>query len=111
MDLGFILMLDSMNLFSIVIWLFLWMSFLIVIGNIGFFIMFCFMIWVFLFIVFKNFGMYEELWFLFDYFCCCFIFLFFFKVIWWLLGFFVFLNGFDVMFFIVLDVSLFLFGF
>jgi len=105
MDLGFTLTPDSMVSFGTAVWPLLLMSFLIVIGNTGFPVMLRFIIWVLSHIVPVSTGMYEELRFLLDHPRRCFTLLFPSGATWWLFWLLVIMNGLDVMFFIVLDVS------
>jgi potassium uptake Trk family protein len=105
MDLGFTLTPDSMNSFNTATWPLLLMSFLIVIGNTGFPVMLRFIIWVLSHIVPVATGLYEELTFLLDHPRRCFTLLFPSGATWWLFWLLVIMNGLDVMFFIVLDVS------
>jgi potassium uptake Trk family protein len=105
MDLGFTLTADSMNSFNTAVFPLLLMSFLIVIGNTGFPIMLRFMIWLFSVCVPRGTGLYEELRFLLDHPRRCFTLLFPAGATWWLFWLLVILNGLDLIFFIVLDVS------
>lgn len=105
MDLGFTLTPDSMNSFNTATWVLLLLSFLIIIGNTGFPIMLRFIIWVASRLVPVDTGIYEELRFLLDHPRRCFTLLFPSGATWWLFWLLVILNGLDVMFFIVLDVS------
>lgn len=108
-DLGFTLTADSMNSFNFAVWPLLCGSFLIVIGNTGFPIMLRFVIWVTALIVEGIRGTdvptYEELRFLLDHPRRCFTLLFPSKETWWLFMVLVILNGLDLFFFCVLDVS------
>jgi len=105
MDLGFTLTPDSMNSFNTATWPLLLLSFLVVIGNTGFPVMLRFIIWVLSHIVPVGTGLYEELRFLLDHPRRCFTLLFPSGATWWLFWLLVIMNGLDVMFFIVLDVS------
>lgn len=105
MDLGFTLTPDSMNSFNTAVWPLLLMSFLIVIGNTGFPVMLRFMIWLLSLVVPRGTGLYEEVRFLLDHPRRCFTLLFPSGATWWLFWLLVILNGLDVIFFIVLDVS------
>ncbi|KAL2271814.1 hypothetical protein VTJ83DRAFT_1185 [Remersonia thermophila] len=105
MDLGFTLTPDSMNSFNTATWPLLLMSFLIIIGNTGFPIMLRCMIWVASHLVPVSSGIYEELRFLLDHPRRCFTLLFPSAATWWLFGLLLIMNGLDVMFFIVLDLS------
>lgn len=105
MDLGFTLTPDSMNSFNTAIYPLLVMSFFIVIGNTGFPVMLRFMIWVTSLFTPKHSGLYQELRFLLDHPRRCFTLLFPSAATWWLFWLLVILNGLDLIFFIVLDVS------
>ncbi|KAL1843790.1 hypothetical protein VTJ49DRAFT_7500 [Mycothermus thermophilus] len=105
MDLGFTLTPDSMNSFNTATWPLLLMSFLIIIGNTGFPIMLRCIIWIASHLVPVSSGIYEELRFLLDHPRRCFTLLFPSAATWWLLGLLLIMNGLDVMFFIVLDLS------
>jgi Trk-type K+ transport system membrane component len=104
-DLGFTLTPDGMISFQTAIWPLLFMSFLIIIGNTGFPIMLRIIIWVASLYVPKESGIWEELKFLLDHPRRCFTLLFPSKATWWLFWILVILNGLDLIFFIVLDVS------
>jgi potassium uptake Trk family protein len=104
-DLGYTLTPDSMQSFQAAIWPLLLMSFLIIIGNTGFPIMLRFIIWVTSLYVPKKSGIWEELRFLLDHPRRCFTLLFPSKATWYLFGILVLLNGLDLIFFIILDVS------
>lgn len=104
-DLGFTLTPDSMNSFSTAVYPLLIMSFLIVIGNTGFPVMLRFIIWVTSLWVPKGSGLWEELRFLLDHPRRCFTLLFPSAATWWLFWLLVILNGIDLIFFIILDVS------
>jgi potassium uptake Trk family protein len=105
MDLGYTLTPDSMNSFNTAVFPMILMSFLIVIGNTGFPVMLRFIIWVSSKIVPHGTGLYEELMFLLDHPRRCFTLLFPSGATWWLFWLLVILNGLDLIFFIVLDVS------
>lgn len=105
MDLGFTLTPDSMNSFNTAVYPLLVMSFFIVIGNTGFPVMLRFIIWVASLWVPKHSGLYQELRFLLDHPRRCFTLLFPSAATWWLFWLLVILNGIDLIFFIVLDVS------
>jgi Trk-type K+ transport system membrane component len=105
MDLGFTLTPDSMNSFNTAVWPLLAMSFLIVIGNTGFPVMLRFIIWVLSLLVPRGTGLWEELKFLLDHPRRCFTLLFPAGATWWLFWLLVLLNGIDLIFFIILDVS------
>lgn len=105
MDLGFTLTPDSMNSFNTAVFPLLTMSFFIVIGNTGFPVMLRFIIWVTSLYVPRHSGLWEELRFLLDHPRRCFTLLFPSAATWWLFWLLVILNGIDLIFFIVLDVS------
>jgi Trk-type K+ transport system membrane component len=104
-DVGFTLTPDSMNSFNTAIWPLLLMSFLIIIGNTGFPVMLRWIIWVTSKYIPVGSGLWEELKFLLDHPRRCFTLLFPSKATWWLFWILVILNGIDLIFFIVLDVS------
>lgn len=106
MDLGFTLTPDSMNSFNTAVYPLLIMSFFIVIGNTGFPVMLRFIIWVTSLYVPRHSGIWEELRFLLDHPRRCFTLLFPSAATWWLFWLLVILNGLDLIFFIILDVSL-----
>ena len=105
MDLGFTLTPDSMNSFNTAVFPLLLMSFFIVIGNTGFPVMLRFIIWVTSLYVPRHSGLWEELRFLLDHPRRCFTLLFPSAATWWLFWLLVILNGIDLIFFIILDVS------
>lgn len=105
MDLGFTLTPDSMNSFNTAVYPLLIMSFFIVIGNTGFPVMLRFIIWVTSLYVPRHSGLWEELRFLLDHPRRCFTLLFPSAATWWLFWLLVILNGLDLIFFIILDVS------
>lgn len=105
-DLGFTLTPDSMNSFNTATWPLLTMAFLIIIGNTGFPVMLRFIIWISSLIVPRGSGLWEELKFLLDHPRRCFTLLFPSGATWWLFWLLVLLNGIDVIFFIILDVSI-----
>ncbi|KAK3322471.1 cation transport protein-domain-containing protein [Apodospora peruviana] len=105
LDVGFTLTPDSMNSFNTATFPLLLMSFLIIIGNTGFPVMLRFIIWCLSLITPQGTGSYEELRFLLDHPRRCFTLLFPSNATWWLFWLLVFLNGLDVMFFIVLDLG------
>lgn len=105
MDLGFTLTPDSMNSFNTAVYPLLITSFFIVIGNTGFPVMLRFIIWVTSLYVPRHSGLWEELRFLLDHPRRCFTLLFPSTATWWLFWLLVALNGIDLIFFIVLDVS------
>ena len=80
-------------------------SFLIVIGNTGFPCMLRLVIWIASLIVPHKSGVWEEFKFLLDHPRRCFTLLFPTQATWWLFWILVILNGLDLIFFIVLDVS------
>jgi len=104
-DLGFTLTPDSMISFNTAIWPLLLMSYLVIIGNTGFPIMLRIIIWICSKYVPKGSGIWEELRFLLDHPRRCFTLLFPGKATWWLFWILVILNGLDLIFYIVLDVS------
>lgn len=104
-DLGFTLTPDSMNSFNAAAYPLLIMSFLIVVGNTGFPVMLRFLIWLFSVILPRGTGLYEELCFLLDHPRRCFTLLFPSHATWWLFWLLVVLNGVDLIFFVILDVS------
>jgi Trk-type K+ transport system membrane component len=97
---------DSMASFYDAVFPLLLMTFLIIIGNTGFPCMLRFVIWVMWKIVPNGSGLWEELHFLLDHPRRCFTLLFPRGPTWWLFGIVILLNGIDIVFFIVLDVSL-----
>lgn len=105
-DLGFTLTPDSMNSFGTAVFPLLIMSFFIVIGNTGFPVMLRFIIWCTSCLVPRGSGLWEELRFLLDHPRRCFTLLFPAAATWWLFWLLVGLNGLDLIFFIVLDVSI-----
>lgn len=104
-DVGFTLTPDSMMSFQTAIWPLLLMTFLIIIGNTAFPCMLRFMIWVLSKLARPGTALWEELKFLLDHPRRCFTLLFPRNATWWLVAILVALNGIDVIFFIVLDVS------
>ena len=104
-DLGFTLTPDSMISFQKAVLPLLLGSFLIVIGNTGFPCMLRFVIWIASLLVPHSSGVWEEFKFLLDHPRRCFTLLFPTKATWWLFWILVVLNGLDLIFFIVLDVS------
>lgn len=103
-DLGFTLTPDSMVSFQEAVLPLLFGSFLIVIGNTGFPCMLRFAIWIASKVVHRHGGLWDEFRFLLDHPRRCFTLLFPGKATWWLFWILVFLNGIDVIFFVVLDV-------
>jgi Trk-type K+ transport system membrane component len=108
-DLGFTLTPDSMVSFQLAIWPLVLGTFLIIIGNTGFPCMLRFTIWMYSKMVPKSSAIWEELRFLLDHPRRCFTLLFPSKANWWLFWILVILNGVDLIFFIILDVSTMLF--
>lgn len=106
MDVGFSLTADSMNSFAKSEWILMSMWFFIIIGNTGFPVMLRFIIWVFSKLAPKGSGIWEELMFLLDHPRRCFTLLFPSNANWWLFWILAVLNAVDLLFFIVLDVSL-----
>jgi hypothetical protein len=104
-NVGFTLTPDSMLSFFDAIFPLLVMTFLIIIGNTGFPCMLRFIIWLFSKIVPPGSAVWEELRFLLDHPRRCFTLLFPRRPTWWLFAILVILNGVDLIFFIVLDVS------
>lgn len=104
-DLGFTLTPDSMISFASAVFPLLLMSFLIIIGNTGFPCMLRFVIWATSKIVPSGSGLWEELQFLLDHPRRCFTLLFPRAATWWLFAILVILNGVDLIFYIILDVS------
>lgn len=104
-DVGFTLTPDSMTSFQKAVWPLLLMAFLIIIGNTGFPCMLRFIIWVVSKLTPKGSSLWEELKFLLDHPRRCFTLLFPKNATWWLFAILVALNGIDVIFFIILDVS------
>jgi hypothetical protein len=105
-DLGFTLTPDSMVSFQFAVLPLLLGTFLIIIGNTGFPCMLRFVIWLCSVVVPRGSGVWEELRFLLDHPRRCFTLLFPSKANWWLFWVLILLNGVDLIFFIVLDVSL-----
>jgi hypothetical protein len=104
-DLGFTLTPDSMVSFQFAVLPLLLGTFLIIIGNTGFPCMLRFVIWLCSIVVPKGSGAWEELRFLLDHPRRCFTLLFPSKANWWLFWVLILLNGVDLIFFIILDVS------
>ena len=104
-DLGFTLTPDSMNSFQKAVFPLLVMTFLIIIGNTAFPCMLRFIIWVLSKFAGQGTALWEELRFLLDHPRRCFTLLFPRNATWWLFAILVLLNGIDVIFFIILDVS------
>lgn len=94
-----------MNSFQFAILPLLLMSFLIIIGNTGFPIMLRFIIWIMSICVPRGSAVWEELRFLLDHPRRCFTLLFPGRATWWLFWVLVLLNGVDIVFFVILDVS------
>ncbi len=107
-DLGFTLTPDSMISFSTAIYPLLLMTFLIIIGNTGFPCMLRFIIWFTSKLVPRRTGLWEELQFLLDHPRRCFTLLFPRAATWWLFAILIALNAVDLIFFVILDVSLFI---
>ena len=104
-DLGFTLTPDSMQSFQKAITPLLLGSYLIIIGNTGFPCMLRLVIWAFSVVLPKGSAVWEEFRFLLDHPRRCFTLLFPATATWWLFWILVILNGLDIIFFIVLDVS------
>lgn len=105
-DQGFSLHPDSMVPFQKAIFPLLLMTFLIIIGNTGFPCMLRFIIWFMWKLAPHGSPLWEELHFLLDHPRRCFTLLFPKAATWWLFGILVLLNGVDLIFFMILDVSL-----
>lgn len=104
-DLGFTLTPDSMNSFQRAVFPLLLLAFLIIIGNTGFPCMLRLVIWTLSKFARQGTALWEELKFLLDHPRRCFTLLFPRNATWWLFAILVALNGIDVIFFIILDVS------
>lgn len=104
-DLGFTLNPDSMIMFQLAVLPLLLGTFLIIIGNTGFPCMLRFVIWLASKCVPYRSGVWEEFKFLLDHPRRCFTLLFPSGANWWLFWVLVLLNGIDLIFFIILDVS------
>ncbi|KAL2368673.1 potassium ion transporter, variant [Blastomyces gilchristii SLH14081] len=104
-DQGFALTPNSMIPFYDAVFPLLLLTFLIIIGNTGFPCMLRFIIWVLSLLVPTGSPAWEELRFLLDHPRRCFTLLFPRAATWWLFGVLVILNGVDVIFFIILDLS------
>ena len=105
-DVGFTLTPDSFISFQMAVLPLFLGSILIVIGNTGFPCMLRFVIWVCHKLVPTDSGLWEELKFLLDHPRRCFTLLFPSEATWWLFWILFLLNGIDLLFFIILDVSL-----
>lgn len=106
MDVGFTLTPDSMNSFAKSEWVLMSTWFFIIIGNTGFPVMLRFIIWAASKLTPKGSGLWEEFRFLLDHPRRCFTLLFPSNATWWLFWILILLNAIDLLFFIVLDVSL-----
>lgn len=106
MDVGFTLTPDSMISFVKSEFVLMIMCIWIIIGNTGFPVMLRFLIWVMTKLVPRGSGIWEELRFLLDHPRRCFTLLFPSGANWWLFGILILLNSVDLLFFMVLDVSL-----
>lgn len=104
-DLGFTLTPDSMYSFQRAVFPLLMLSFLIIIGNTAFPCMLRLMIWVLSKLTRQGTALWEESKFLLDHPRRCFTLLFPRNATWWLFAILVALNGIDLIFFLVLDVS------
>lgn len=105
-DLGFTLTPDSMISFQKAVFPLLLMAFLIIIGNTGFPCMLRLIIWTLTKFARPGTALWEELKFLLDHPRRCFTLLFPRNATWWLFAILLALNGIDLIFFIILDVSL-----
>lgn len=105
-DQGFTLTPDSLISFYDAIFPLLLLGFLIIIGNTAFPCMLRLIIWVLSLIAPKDGAVWEELHFLLHHPRRCFTLLFPGRATWWLFWIVVLLNGIDLVFFIVLDVSI-----
>lgn len=104
-DLGFTLTPDSMISFNRAVWPLVLMTFLIIIGNTGFPCMLRFVIWAISKVASTGSPFWEELQFLLDHPRRCFTLLFPGRATWVLFSILVFLNGIDLIFFIILDLN------
>lgn len=91
--------------FNRAVWPLVLMTFLIIIGNTGFPCMLRFVIWAISKVASKGSPFWEELQFLLDHPRRCFTLLFPGRATWVLFGILVFLNGIDLIFFIILDLN------
>ena len=105
MDVGLTLTPDSMVSFNDAVFPLILMTYLIIIGNTGFPVMLRFIIWILSLVTPRATGLWEELKFLLDHPRRCFTLLFPSDATWWLFWLLVILNGVDVIFFVILDVS------
>lgn len=105
-DLGFTLTPDSMISFQKAVLPLLLGTFFIIIGNTGFPCMLRFVIWICWYLVPLESGAKDELRFLLDHPRRCFTLLFPSTATWWLFWILVALNGVDLIFFVILDVSI-----
>jgi len=105
-DVGYTLTPDSMVSFQTAVFPLLLGTFLIIIGNTGFPCMLRFVIWVISKLVPRDSAIWEEFKFLLDHPRRCFTLLFPSTATWWLFWILVLLNGIDLVFYIILDVSL-----
>lgn len=104
-DVGFTLTPDSMQSFATAVFPMLFFAITIIIGNTGFPCALRFVIWILSKISRPATALREELLFLLDHPRRCFTLLFPRNATWWLTAILVALNGIDVIFFIILDVS------
>lgn len=104
-DVGFTLTPNSFISFSAARWPLILISFLIILGNTGFPIMLRFVIWVLSKVTSAESGYGQEARFLLDHPRRCFTLLFPSKATWVLFGILILLNGVDLFFYLVLDVS------
>lgn len=105
-DLGLTLTPDSMVSFQQAVIVLVLGSFLIIIGNTGFPCMLRFVIWIISKFLPASSAVWEEFKFLLDHPRRCFTLLFPATATWWLFWILVLLNGIDLIFYIILDVSL-----
>ena len=104
-DLGFTLTPDSFQSLQKAVLPLLFGSYLIIIGNTGFPCMLRLVIWISSKVATHGSGVWEEFRFLLDHPRRCFTLLFPASATWWLFWILVFLNGVDIVFFIILDVG------
>ena len=105
-DLGYTLTPDSFQSFQKAVTPLMLGSYLIIIGNTGFPCMLRLVIWISSKVCARGSGVWEEFRFLLDHPRRCFTLLFPGSATWWLFWILVVLNGLDIIFFIILDVSI-----